>query len=201
MSCSHFPSVVNTVYGLEQSDGFQALVMELVEGPTLADRIAQGPIPVDEALPIAKQIAEALEAAHEQGIGRRAFEGEDMTEVLGAVVRLEPNWEALPSNVPPSVPTLLQSCLVKDRRRRVADISTALFVLEKAARLAAPLGTASVAPLPRRPQWQRVVTPVAAALVASTVGGTAVWFGTRPIRDQAEGSIRNSAPSSSSVRR
>src|SRR5687768_5365850 len=46
------------VHGLEQSDGVQALVMELVEGPTLADRIAQGPIPVDEALPIAKQIAE-----------------------------------------------------------------------------------------------------------------------------------------------
>ena len=59
------------VYGLEQSDGVQALVMELVEGPTLADRIAQGPIPIDEALPIAKQIAEALEAAHEQGIIHR----------------------------------------------------------------------------------------------------------------------------------
>ena len=48
-----------------------ALVLELVEGPTLADRIAQGPIPLDEALPIAKQIAEALEAAHEQGIIHR----------------------------------------------------------------------------------------------------------------------------------
>ena len=45
--------------------------MELVEGPTLADRIAKGAIPVDEALPIAKQIAEALEAAHEQGIIHR----------------------------------------------------------------------------------------------------------------------------------
>ena len=45
--------------------------MELVEGPTLADRIAQGPIPLDEALPIAKQIADALEAAHEQGIIHR----------------------------------------------------------------------------------------------------------------------------------
>jgi len=56
------------VYGLEQAAGVQALVMELVEGPTLADRIAEGPIPVDEALPIARQIAEALEAAHEQGI-------------------------------------------------------------------------------------------------------------------------------------
>ena len=59
------------IYGLERSDGTTALVMELVEGPTLADRIAQGPIPVDEALPIAKQIAEALEAAHEQGIIHR----------------------------------------------------------------------------------------------------------------------------------
>ena len=58
-------------YGLEKSDGTVALVMELVEGPTLAERIAQGPIPLDEALPIAKQIAEALEAAHEQGIIHR----------------------------------------------------------------------------------------------------------------------------------
>ena len=59
------------IYGLEDADGITALVMELVEGPTLADRIAQGAIPVDEALPIAKQIAEALEAAHEQGIIHR----------------------------------------------------------------------------------------------------------------------------------
>jgi len=49
----------------------RAFVMELVEGPTLADRIAQGPIPLDEALAIARQIAEALEAAHEQGIVHR----------------------------------------------------------------------------------------------------------------------------------
>jgi serine/threonine protein kinase len=56
---------------VEESDSTRALVMELVEGPTLADRIAQAPIPVDEALPIAKQIAEALEAAHEQGIIHR----------------------------------------------------------------------------------------------------------------------------------
>ena len=59
------------IYGLEDSNGIRALVMELVEGPTLADRIAQGAIPLDEALPIAKQIAEALEAAHEQGIIHR----------------------------------------------------------------------------------------------------------------------------------
>ena len=59
------------IYGFEKSTGVHALVMELVDGPTLADRITQGPIPIDEALPIAKQIAEALEAAHEQGIIHR----------------------------------------------------------------------------------------------------------------------------------
>ncbi len=59
------------IHGLEKSDGVLALVMELVEGPTLADRIASGPLLLAEALPIAKQIAEALEAAHEQGIIHR----------------------------------------------------------------------------------------------------------------------------------
>ena len=62
---------IAAIYGFEKSGGVQALVMELVEGPTLADRIAKGPIPLDEALPIARQIAEALEAAHEQGIIHR----------------------------------------------------------------------------------------------------------------------------------
>ena len=62
---------IAAIYGLERSGAATALVMELVEGPTLADRIAQGAIPLDEALPIAKQIAEALEAAHEQGIIHR----------------------------------------------------------------------------------------------------------------------------------
>jgi eukaryotic-like serine/threonine-protein kinase len=59
------------IHGLEKADGTRALVMELVEGPTLADRIAHARIPIDEALPIAKQIAEALEAAHEQGVIHR----------------------------------------------------------------------------------------------------------------------------------
>ena len=53
---------IAAIYGLEEADDTRALVLELVEGPTLADRISQGPIPVDEALAIAKQIAEALVA-------------------------------------------------------------------------------------------------------------------------------------------
>jgi eukaryotic-like serine/threonine-protein kinase len=59
------------IHGLEKANGIRALVMELVEGETLADRIGQDPIPIDKAVPIAKQIAEALEAAHEQGIIHR----------------------------------------------------------------------------------------------------------------------------------
>ena len=62
---------IGAIYGLEDSNGTRALVLELVEGPTLADRIARGPVPLDEALSIARQIAEALEAAHEQGIIHR----------------------------------------------------------------------------------------------------------------------------------
>ena len=64
---------IAAIHGIEEdeADGVRALVLELVEGPTLADRITQGPIPIDEALPIAKQIAEALEAAHERGVIHR----------------------------------------------------------------------------------------------------------------------------------
>jgi serine/threonine protein kinase len=62
---------IAAIYGFESSDRVPALVLEMVEGPTLADRIADGPIPPDEALPIARQIAEALEAAHAQGIVHR----------------------------------------------------------------------------------------------------------------------------------
>ncbi|MFB3095745.1 MAG: serine/threonine-protein kinase, partial [Candidatus Acidiferrales bacterium] len=62
---------IASIYGLEQQGDTHALVLELVEGPTLAERIGQGALPLDEALNIAKQIAEALEAAHEKGIIHR----------------------------------------------------------------------------------------------------------------------------------
>ena len=64
-------SHIGAIYGFEEDAGTYALVLELVEGPTLAARIAQGPLPLDEALPIARQIAEALEAAHEHRIIHR----------------------------------------------------------------------------------------------------------------------------------
>ena len=62
---------IGAIYGLEEADGITALVLELVEGPTLADRLERGPLKVSDALAIARQIAEALDAAHEKGIVHR----------------------------------------------------------------------------------------------------------------------------------
>jgi hypothetical protein len=76
------------VYGFEAADGVQALVMELVEGPTLADRVAVGPIPAGEALRIAKQLAHALEAAHEQGIIHRDLKPANIKVRLDGTVKV-----------------------------------------------------------------------------------------------------------------
>lgn len=62
---------IAAIHGIEEADGIHALVLEFVDGPTLADRIERGPIPLDEALLIARQIVDALEAAHEHGIIHR----------------------------------------------------------------------------------------------------------------------------------
>ena len=100
---------IGAIYWLEKSSDTRALVLELIEGPTLADRIKQGPIPLDEALPIAKQIAEALEAAHEAGVIHRDLKPanikvrEDGTvKVLdfGLAKALDPNPEGDPSQSP-----------------------------------------------------------------------------------------------------
>src|SRR5215813_8102819 len=64
-------SNIAAIYDLQEANGSRFLVLELVEGETLADRIQRGPIPVDEALPIAKSICEAVEVAHEQGVVHR----------------------------------------------------------------------------------------------------------------------------------
>jgi eukaryotic-like serine/threonine-protein kinase len=221
---------IAAIHGLEEEDGIRALVMELVDGPTLADRIAAGPIPLDDALLIARQIAAALEAAHEQAIvhrdlkpanvkvrddgtvkvldfglaklvepaaasgsgvatmsptittpvmtqmgmilgtaaymspeqakgkpadkrsdiwafgcvlyemltGSRTFEGEEVAEVLAAVMRAEPDWSRLPANTPAAIHRLLRRSLVKDRKRRLADIADVQLELVEAAINPAP---------------------------------------------------------------
>ncbi len=260
LAALNHPNIAH-IHGLEESGGLRALVMELVEGEDLAQRIARGPIPLDEALPMAKQIAEALEAAHERGIihrdlkpanirvredgtvkvldfglakalestsaggiatasptittpamtlmgvmlgtaaymspeqakargadkrsdvwafgcvlyemltGRRAFPGEDVSDTLASVLKSDPDWNALPSSLPPSIRSLLEGSLKKDRRDRIGDISTALFLLNQrhVASISAPV---------RRPPsasvWRRGVLVVTCiAIGAATAAG--VW--------------------------
>ena len=131
---------------------------------------------------------------YEMLTGRRAFDGEDMTEVLGAVVRLEPNWEALSSDVPQPIRTLLYRCLVKDRRKRIADIAAALFVLDHQAGITAP-GTASAAPLRRRPLWRRATPIAAAAVIGGLLAGAAISFLTQPVSPSV---VRTTIPTSGS---
>ena len=111
-------SNIAAIYGLEEAASVLALVMELVEGETLAERIARGPIPTDEAFPIAKQIAEALEAAHEQGIIHRDLKPANikvrpdgtvkvldvglakLAESSTTAAATTPDWSALPTATP-----------------------------------------------------------------------------------------------------
>ena len=81
---------------MEEADDTRALVLELVEGPTLADRIKQGPIPLDEALPIARQIAEALEAAHEADVIHRDLKPANIKEG-GPRYSAASNWSSVTS--------------------------------------------------------------------------------------------------------
>jgi serine/threonine protein kinase/Tol biopolymer transport system component len=218
------PAALDAARVGEAGDDVHALVMELVEGPTLADRIAQGAIPVDEALAIARQIVEALEAAHEQGIihrdlkpanikvrpdgtvkvldfglakamepvgaaaganvsqlptittpamtqagvilgtaaymspeqargkpvdkrtdiwafgcvlyemltGTRAFDGEDIADTLGNVLKRDPDWAAVPTTVPPFVVAAVRTCLEKSPRDRMGDMQSVRLALSGA---------------------------------------------------------------------
>ncbi len=107
---------IASIYGLEESGGVRALVMELVEGEDLSERLKRGPLPVDEALAVARQIAEALEAAHEKGIVHRDLKpanvkltSEGKVKVLdfGLAKAMAP--ESAASGSPSTSPTLMNS--------------------------------------------------------------------------------------------
>ena len=83
----HHPNIAS-IFGLEESGGIRALVMELVEGPTLADRLERGALSVEEALAIARQIAGALEAAHEKGIVHRDLKPQNIKAALDGTVKV-----------------------------------------------------------------------------------------------------------------
>jgi serine/threonine-protein kinase len=111
---------IAAIYGFEESGAAKALVLELVDGPTLADRIAQGPIPIDEALPIARQIAEGIEAAHEQGIVHRDLKPaniklrpDGIVKVLdfGLAKVLQP--EAIAGGEPSVSPTITSASMIE----------------------------------------------------------------------------------------
>jgi predicted esterase len=79
---------VGAIYGVEDADGALALVLELIEGETLADRLKRGPVPVSEALTMARQVAEALQAAHEKGIVHRDLKPANIKITPGGVVKV-----------------------------------------------------------------------------------------------------------------
>ena len=147
---------------------------------------------------------------YEMLTGRRAFEGEDIADVMVAVLSKEPDWGALPADTTTAVRTLLRRCLEKDRRRRVAEISTALFVIEEQtslAALAAPQAADRTSPHSDSRRLTHLAWALAGALLVSLVA-LAVAYRPQPVSDlrpvrfsvlPPEGVTRSSAavPSSS----
>jgi serine/threonine-protein kinase len=112
--------------------------------------------------------------------GVRAFDGEDATDTIAAVVRGEPHWQALPADLPPAVRLLLQRCLEKDRRKRVGDAAAALFVLGEPTLMAAAPPPSPVVVEPRRSPWRTVAWPVLGVRCGGLVAGGAVWMIRQP---------------------
>ncbi|MDQ5870973.1 MAG: serine/threonine-protein kinase [Acidobacteriota bacterium] len=253
---------VAAIYGLEEADGSPYLVMECVEGETLSARLAAGPLPVEDALAVAVQIAAGVAAAHEAGVihrdlkpanvmvrpdgsvkvldlglarsveasatgdpslsptvtsgatgtgvilgtaaymspeqargrpvdkrtdvfsfgcvlyecltGQRAFPGDTVSDSLAAILRAEPDWDALPANTPVAIRRLLARALRKDPKRRLQDMADTRNELEDA--IAAPRAP-TVETLPVRPWRQSAVLPW--ALGGALVGAIIALLATR----------------------
>ena len=255
---------IGQIYGIENAGETKALVLQLIEGPTLAERITQGPIPVEEALKITLQMAEGSEAAHEKGVihrdlkpanvkitpegqvkildfglakalevevadsslsqsptltnaatqagvilgtaaymspeqargkptdrradiwaigvvlfemlsGKRAFEGEDVSQTLAAVIMIEPDWSLLPSETPGPILRLLQRCLDRephDRLQAIGEfrIAVSRYLTNPVDPLAQPVATAVQAQ--PRPILPRVL---AAVVLSALIAAVVVW--------------------------
>src|SRR5215469_12271800 len=245
------------IYGVEE----RALVMELVEGATLA-----GPLPLDRALGYARQIADALEYAHEKGVihrdlkpanvkvtpegtvklldfglakaiedpirtaedasnsptltlgatrvgvilgtaaymspeqasgkpadrradiwsfgavlyemlaGKKAFDGESVSDTLASVLKLEPDWNALPAATPPAIRNLIRRCLTKDLRHRLQAIGEARIVLETPPSDEPAAG----APAPRHRRLPWIVAAVTAVVALALIPGNLFYFRQTP---------------------
>ncbi len=255
---------IAAIHGLEKSDGTHFLVLELIEGDTLADRLKHGAIPVEESLKLVLQIAEALEAAHEKGVihrdlkpanikvtpegkvkaldfglakayaveqeqinlsnsptlsdaatlqgvilgtaaymspeqargksvdrradiwafgcvlfemltGRPVFSGRDVTDILAAVIRAEPEWNSLPANLHGRLREVLERCLEKEAKDRYSGISDARVDIQKV--LADPSGI-FVQPISVAESRSKLQTrlPWIVAVFGILIVGIIVWF-------------------------
>jgi serine/threonine protein kinase/Tol biopolymer transport system component len=263
LAALNHPNIAH-IYGLEHSDGVHFLIMELVSGETLQERVKRdGPIPIDEALAIANQIAEALEAAHEKGIihrdlkpanvkvtpegkvkvldfglakafegdstnvdignsptlsmaatmqgvilgtaaymspeqargkacdkrtdiwafgcvlyelftGKQAFHGEDITDILAAVVRAEPDWNHLPPSTPTKIRDLLRRCLQKDKTQRMQAAGDARIEIQEV--LASPPTSVTATTAPVKRGWRDRAAWAAASVFIVTTIAFAIGF-------------------------
>ena len=256
---------IAAIHSFEHSDEIHFLVLELVEGDTLADLLTKGPLPVEKALEVCRQIAEGVEAAHEKGVihrdlkpanvkvtpegkvkildfglakafedeipaadisqsptlteemtragvilgtaaymspeqargkqvnkqadifafgailyelltGRRAFQGETITETLAKILEGEPDWKAVPQSVPSRIQELIEDCLEKAPDKRLRDIGNAQIQINRA--LKKPTSRADVASTvqPVQQRWGLAVGLVLGAILA----GFAVWLLIQP---------------------
>jgi eukaryotic-like serine/threonine-protein kinase len=135
LAALNHPNIAH-IYGFEDSGSTHALVLELVEGPTLADRMAKGPIPLDEALPIATQIAEALEAAHDQGIVHRDLKPANITVRNDGTVKVLDFGLAKAFDSPPYARDLSQSPTMHNPSPTIAGVilGTAAYMSPEQAR-------------------------------------------------------------------
>ncbi len=272
LAALNHPNIAH-VYGLEGS----GLIMELVDGEDLAERLTRGPLAIEDALPIATQIVDALEAAHERGIvhrdlkpanikvraddvvkvldfglakaldpagttppsdsnsptvlsptfraslsqhgiilgtaaymspeqakgkavdkradiwafgcvlyemltGKIAFPGDNITEILAAVVRGDPDWSALPATTPASVQRLLRRCLTKDAKDRLSDIGVARLEIRDAAEIArAPAFPSRPVSLRRKPPaWLMLAVGVISGAIVAALAAWRMWSTSPP---------------------
>ena len=278
LAALNHPNIAH-IHGLEESGGVRALVMELVEGDDLAQRIARGAIPIEDALPIAAQIAEGLEAAHEQGIihrdlkpanvkvrpdgtvkvldfglakameptgaaavknslaptittpamtqagmilgtaaymspeqakgrpvdrradiwafgavlyemltGRRAFAGDDVSEVLASVLAREPDWTRLPAALSPALGTCIRRCLDKNPGRRwhcASDLRIELEAIAAAPRRAPEAAVEAGLVVPARTRRFRLALVAAGSLAAGVLAAVLVMGSQAPPEPQS----------------
>jgi serine/threonine protein kinase len=114
---------------------------------------------------------------YEMLTGKRAFDAEDITDTLAAILMREPDWSALPATVPPAIRTLIRRCVEKNPRKRIPDASVALFAMEDlSTRQDSTAATTPQSDRSRPSAWRWMATHAVALLLGITATGAAVWL-------------------------